>query len=134
MNGFLTIRYTGRDHPATRRFLVQRHDGQFWDGRTWTGRLEAARLYRSLHDAQVESLKIQRRRLKGKKVRNFHCDLAVTVAGNAPVDLDALRDYLLKALHLNVDVAAYGDGPGKSFVVATAKLGTLRVVDPDREG
>lgn len=44
MRGFVTIKDTGQDNPATRRFVVQKADGQFWDGKRWTSRLDAARL------------------------------------------------------------------------------------------
>lgn len=131
MNGFLAIRYTGHDLPVTRRFLIERQDGQFWAGRRWTGRLDEARLYRCLRDAQVVSLKLQRRRLRGRAVRHFHCDLTFAVVGDAPVDLNALREYLIAALHLNIDVAAHGDGPGQSVVIARANLGTLAIVEGD---
>jgi hypothetical protein len=124
MKKFVTVRFTAGTDEA-RRFIVQQHDGRFWDGRKWTGRLDAARLYYQLTDAQAVCRSIQRRRWKGKKIRHFHCQLTVTVAGDDPVSADAVREYLRRALHLNIDVAAHGDGPGDTFVAVTAKLETL---------
>lgn len=129
MKGFVTVRYTGQD--ATRRFLVQKRDGQFWTGRRWADRLDAARLYHCLRDAQLACLSIQRRRWRGKRVRKYRCELTVTVAGNEPVTADAVREYLLRALNLNIDVVAHGDGPGQSVVVVAALLGMLAEADDD---
>lgn len=128
MNAAVTIRYVGNEDFA-RRFLLHRRDGQFYTGRGWSCRLDDARLYDSLAAAQRVYRKMMDRRHQAGPKRLFSIRLDLTVRGADAYGLDDLRDYLARAMLINFDNAAAGDGPNGSFVMARAFFGTLVEVE-----
>lgn len=121
--GSVAIRSLGQDDSL--RFLVQRRDGKFWTGRAWTTDVPKACLYTRLRDAQQVCTGMQLRRQRGKRRREFTCQLRLTVHGDQPFTLDDLREYLQRAIQLSFDTFTAGEGPGDSFVAAQALLFTL---------
>lgn len=124
MNATMTIRYIG-DEDCARRFLLQRQNGKFFTGRGWATQLNKARLYNSLAAAQRVYRAVMTRRCAGRKERRFTIRLDLSVFGGTDLTLADVRNYLTQAMQVNFDTAAAGDGPGGSFMLARAILGTL---------
>lgn len=130
MNANVTIRYVGQEDYC-RRFLLERQDGLFHTGRGWTPDLAKARMYDSLAAAQKVYRGIMTRKNRRQGKREFTLRLDLTVFGDGFLQAD-LRNYLFRAMQINFDNAAAGDGPGGSFVLARAVLGTLDEVNRTR--
>jgi hypothetical protein len=130
MNASVTIRYVGQE-DFCRRFLLERQDGLFHTGRGWTAQLAKARMYDTLAAAQKVYRTIMTRKYGRRERWEFTLRLDLTVFGDVFSRAD-LRDYLARTMQVNFDNAAAGDGPGGSFVMARAVLGTLDEVKGTR--
>jgi hypothetical protein len=127
MNASITIRYVGHE-DLCRRFLLERRDGRFHTGRGWTADLAKARMYDTLAAAQKVYRTLMTRENRRRAKREFTLRLDLTVFGDGFSQAD-LCEYLKRAMQINFDNSAAGDGPGGSFVVARAVLGTLDEVN-----
>jgi hypothetical protein len=123
----LMIRYMGADH--NRLFVIQKGSGEFWSEAGWTTILDAAMVFRDHHAAQRECGVIQYDRHKGKPVRHFRCEVDFEVVGDevAELSLEELKDYILRAVRIDVDTGAHGEGPASDlYLLARMKVNGLR--------
>lgn len=122
----VTVRYIGADHA--RRYCLQRADYKFWTGDSWDVALDSAKVFYD-HDAAAQACAaIQYRQYKGKPLRTFKIELAVTLVADAveAISQEALARYIAEAVRIDVENAVYGDGPvDGSFVQARLLLKTL---------
>jgi hypothetical protein len=122
----VTVRYIGADHA--RRFCLQRADYKFWTGDGWDAALDSAKVFRDHGAAAQACAAIQYRKYKGKPLRTFKIELAVTLVADAVEDIsrEALVRYIAEALRIDVENTVHGDGPVEgSFVQARLLLKTL---------
>lgn len=129
----VTVRYIGADHA--RRFVLQRADYKFWTGDGWDAILHNAKVFYDHGAAQNACAAIQYERFKGKPLRAFRIELAVTLVGDAVeyISQEALARYIAEAVRIDVENSLYGDGPVEgSFVQARLLLKTLEETRPHR--
>jgi hypothetical protein len=122
----VTVRYIGADHA--RRFILQRADYKFWTGDGWDAALDSAKVFYDHDTAAQACAAIQYRQYKGKPLRTFKVELAVTLVADAVEDIsrEALVRYIAEALRIDVENTVHGDGPVEgSFVQARLLLKTL---------
>ncbi len=120
------IRYIGADHA--RRFVLQRGDYQFWTGDGWSKILDCAKIFYDHRAAQRACGAIQYRQYRGKKVRTFKVEMAITLVADAveAITEEELARYIAEALRIDIENSVYGDGPvDGSFVQARLLLKTL---------
>jgi len=124
----VTVRFIGADHA--RRYCLQRADYKFWtgDGDGWDAALDNAKVFYDLDAAAQACAAIQYRQYRGKPLRTFKVELAVTLVADAVEDIsrEALVKYIAQALRIEVLNTVHGDGPVEgSFVRARLMLKTL---------
>jgi hypothetical protein len=129
----IMIRYTGSDQA--RRFVLQRGDYTFWTGDGWDKRLGRARVFAHHKAAQKACAALQYRQYKGKPVRTFTVEMAITLVADdvEAVNLGVLASYLSYAMRIDMENSIHGDGPvAGSFVKAQVRLKTLKETKPRR--
>jgi hypothetical protein len=120
------IRYIGTD--AARRFLLQRGDYKFWTGEGWSKILDCAKIFYDHGAAQRACGAIQYRQYRGKPLRTFRIEMAITLVADdvEAITEEALARYIAEALRIDIENSVHGDGPvAGSFVQARLKLKTL---------
>lgn len=124
----MTLRYIGGGFA--RRYFIERNDGRVWAGQDWSENRTDAIVWADLQAAHLEYNRLQLEAYHGKPVREFECRLVIRVHGDQAFALAELREYLLRACRLTMDVEAQGDGPvDGTFVVPVAMFESLRPVD-----
>jgi hypothetical protein len=129
----LMVRYTGADHA--RRFVIQRGDYKFWTGDGWDKILDKAKVYSDHPTAQRACAALQYRQYKGKAVRTFKVEMAITLVADEveTINLGVLASYLSYAMRIDMENSVHGDGPvAGSFVRARVRLKTLEETPPYR--
>lgn len=122
----LAVRYVGADHA--RRYLIQRGDGQFWTGDGFSPTQADAELFADKQLVQHTLRGMMIDRYLGRPQRTFRCEVAFTVVGDNVEQMDeqVLKDYLFRAINVNLDTAAHGNGPiPDSYVLPQIKLAGL---------
>lgn len=122
----IMIRYTGSDQA--RRHVLQRGDYKFWTGDGWDKRLDTAKVYYDHRSAQKACSAIQYKQYKGKEVRTFKVEMAITLVADEveTINLGVLAAYLAGAMRIDMENSVHGDGPvAGSFVKARLRLKTL---------
>jgi hypothetical protein len=120
------VRYIGADHA--RRFVLQRADYCYWTGGDWDKRLDCAKVYNDHRSAQKACVAIQYKQYKGKQVRTFKVEMAITLVADdvETINLGVLASYLSYAMRIDMENSVHGDGPvAGSFVKARLRLKTL---------
>jgi hypothetical protein len=127
------VRYVGADHA--RRFVLQRADYLFWTGTEWDKRLDCAKVFYDHRSAQKACGAIQYQQYKGKPVRTFKVEMAITLVADEveTINLGVLASYLSYAMRIDMENSVHGDGPlPGSLVKARVLLKTLQETRPHR--
>jgi len=130
----LRIRYIGQDHA--RMFTIQRGDFKYWDGSGWSRILDKAKVFHDHKTAAEAVTALQYQQYKGKPIRAFKLELSIVLAADdvENISQEALANYIIAALRLDVDNGVFGDGPVQgSFVQARLKMATLEETVPRRK-
>lgn len=129
----VTVRYIGADHA--RRFCLQRADYKFWTGDSWDVALDSAKVFYDHRSAAHACAAIQYRQYKGKPLRAFKIEVAITLVADMveAISRETLARYIAEAVRIDVENAVHGDGPVEgSFVQARLVLKTLEETRPHR--
>ena len=130
----LMIRYIGADHA--RRFIIQRGDFRYWTGDGFSKILDKAQVFHDHNAAGTTVAALQYQRYKGKPIRTFKLELAITLAADnvSEITQAQLEKFIIAAVQMEVDNGLHGDGPVEgSFVQARMKMATLEETVPRRQ-
>lgn len=129
----LAVRYVGADH--SRRYLIQRGDGEFWTGEGFSGVQNDAELFADKQQVQGVLRSIMFDKYRNKPMRTYQCEVTFTVIGDdvETMDPEVLNDFLFKSIVLNIDTGAHGNGPiPNTYVLPQIKLAVLNEIPRPR--
>jgi hypothetical protein len=118
IEAMIVIRGVGLE--ANRRYVLLQDDGRVWTGEGWDYTIRGARTFAGLRDAREEYERLALLAHAGQPVREFEAAIRVRVFADRPFTLEELRDYLVRATRLGLDVDANGEGPVPGSLVLQA--------------
>jgi hypothetical protein len=100
-----------------KRFVLMDQGERFWSSEEWTPDLLKALRHATILGAHQEYQRVVEEHCHNKPVRTFEATIKVRVYIDQPFDLEALRDYLERAIRFSQDTERMGDGPVKGCLV-----------------